>query len=134
MNVYKNMSALKYIIMCVNNWGLFLSQKKENGLKKVFEISDGESMCCEKRGKKRCGKVWWEREKAVPLQPQKRNRPVVVKLWRDAGGRRTGADAGFLKKKLEKKFAKNLAVKNKGSTFVTAFRKGNGAENIEMMR
>ena len=27
----------------------------------------------------------------------------VVKLWRDAGGRRTGADAGFLKKKLEKK-------------------------------
>jgi len=59
---------------------------------------------------------------------------VVVKLWRDAGGRRTGADAGFLKKKLEKKFAKNLAVKNKGSTFVTAFRKGNGAENIEMMR
>ena len=33
--------------------------------------------------------------KAVPLQPQKRNRPVVVKLWRDAGGRRTGADAGF---------------------------------------
>lgn len=27
---------------------LFLSQKKENGLKKVFEISDGESMCCEK--------------------------------------------------------------------------------------
>ena len=57
----------------------------------------------EKRGKKRCGKVWREREKAVPLQPQKRNRPVVVKLWRDAGGRRTGADAGFLKKKLEKK-------------------------------
>ena len=41
MNVYKNMSALKYIIMCVNNWGLFLSQKKENGVKKV-----------EKRGKK----------------------------------------------------------------------------------
>ena len=88
----------------------------------------------EKKAKKRCGKVWREREKAVPLQPQKRNRPVVVKLWRDAGGRRTGADAGFLKKKLEKKFAKNLAVKNKGSTFVTAFRKGNGAENIEMMR
>ena len=27
---------------------LFLSQKKENGVKKVFEISDGESMCCEK--------------------------------------------------------------------------------------
>ena len=48
MNVYKNMSALKYIIMCVNNWGLFLSQKKENGLKKVFEISDGESRRCEK--------------------------------------------------------------------------------------
>ena len=88
----------------------------------------------EKGGKKRCLKVWREREKAVPLQPQKRNRPVVVKLWRDAGGRRTGADAGFLKKKLEKKFAKNLAVKNKGSTFVTTFRKGNGAENIEMMR
>ena len=59
---------------------------------------------------------------------------MVVKLWRDAGGRWTGADAGFLKKKLGKKFAKNLAVKNKGSTFVTAFRKGNGAENIEMMR
>ena len=57
-----------------------------------------------------------------------------MKLLCDAGGRRTGADAGFLKKKLEKKFAKNLAVKNKGSTFVTAFRKGNGAENIEMMR
>lgn len=56
----------------------------------------------EKKGKKRCGKVWQERQKAVPLQPQKRNRPVVVKLWRDAGGRRTGADAGFLKKKLEK--------------------------------
>ena len=72
--------------------------------------------------------------KAVPLQPQKRNRPVVVKLWRDAGGRRTGADAGFWKRNLKKKFAKNLAVKNKGSTFVTAFRKGNGAENIEMMR
>ena len=36
MNVYKNMSALKYIIMCVNNWGLFLSQKKENGVKKSF--------------------------------------------------------------------------------------------------
>ena len=36
MNVYKNMSALKYIIMCVNNWGLFLSQKKENGVKKNF--------------------------------------------------------------------------------------------------
>lgn len=88
----------------------------------------------EKRGKKDAEKVWRGREKAVPLQPQKRNRPVVVKLWRDAGGRRTGADAGFLKKKLEKKFAKNLAVKNKGSTFVTAFRKGNGAENIEMMR
>lgn len=87
-----------------------------------------------KGAKKRCGKVWREAQKAVPLQPQKRNRPVVVKLWRDAGGRRTGADAGFLKKKLEKKFAKNLAVKNKGSTFVTAFRKGNGAENIEMMR
>ena len=31
---------------------LFLSQKKENGVKKVSEISDGESMCCEKRGKK----------------------------------------------------------------------------------
>ena len=59
---------------------------------------------------------------------------MVVKLWRDAGGRRTGADAGFLEKKLEKKFAKNLAVKNKGSTFVTAFLKGNSAENIEMMR
>ena len=27
---------------------LFLSQKKKNGVKKVFEISDGESMCCEK--------------------------------------------------------------------------------------
>ena len=27
---------------------LFLSQKKENGVKKVSEISDGESMCCEK--------------------------------------------------------------------------------------
>ena len=27
---------------------LFLSQKKENGVKKVFEISNGESMCCEK--------------------------------------------------------------------------------------
>ena len=27
---------------------LFLSQKKENGVKKVLEISDGESMCCEK--------------------------------------------------------------------------------------
>ena len=27
---------------------LFLSQKKENGVKKVFGISDGESMCCEK--------------------------------------------------------------------------------------
>ena len=53
---------------------------------------------------------------------------------RDAGGRRTGADAGFWKRNLKKKFAKNLAVKNKGSTFVTAFRKGNGAENIEMMR
>lgn len=26
----------------------FLSQKKENGVKKVSEISDGESMCCEK--------------------------------------------------------------------------------------
>lgn len=37
MNVYKNMSALKYIIMCVNNWGLFLSQKKENGVKKSFQ-------------------------------------------------------------------------------------------------
>ena len=37
-------------------------------------------------------------------------------------------------KETGKKFAKNLAVKNKGSTFVTAFRKGNGAENIEMMR
>ena len=56
------------------------------------------------------------------------------KLERDAGGRRTGADAGFWKRNLKKKFAKNLAVKNKGSTFVTAFRKGNGAENIEMMR
>ena len=33
---------------------LFLSQKKGNGVKKVSEISDGESMCCEKRGKKRC--------------------------------------------------------------------------------
>ena len=44
------------------------------------------------------------------------------------------ARRGVLEKKLEKKFAKNLAVKNKGSTFVTAFRKGNGAENIEMMR
>ena len=33
---------------------LFLSQKKENGVKKVSGISDGESMCCEKRGKKRC--------------------------------------------------------------------------------
>lgn len=52
MNVYKNMSALKYIIMCVNNWGLFLSQKKENGVKKVSEISGGESMCCEKGQKK----------------------------------------------------------------------------------
>ena len=48
MNVYENMSALKYIIMCVNNWDLFLSQKKENGVKKVSEISDGESRCCEK--------------------------------------------------------------------------------------
>ena len=37
MNVYKNMSALKYIIMCVNNWDLFLSQKKENGVKKVLK-------------------------------------------------------------------------------------------------
>ena len=27
---------------------LFLSQKEENGVKKVSEISDGESMCCEK--------------------------------------------------------------------------------------
>ena len=27
---------------------LFLSQKKENGVKKVSEISDGESMCCKK--------------------------------------------------------------------------------------
>ena len=27
---------------------LFLSQKKENGVKKVYEISDGESRCCEK--------------------------------------------------------------------------------------
>ena len=27
---------------------LFLSQKKENGVKKVSEISDGESICCEK--------------------------------------------------------------------------------------
>ena len=52
MNVYKNMSALKYIIMCVNNWGLFLSQKKENGVKKVSGISDGESMCCEKKLKR----------------------------------------------------------------------------------
>ncbi len=36
---------------------LFLSQKKENGVKKVSEISDGESMCCEKswkKGQKRC--------------------------------------------------------------------------------
>ena len=36
---------------------LFLSQKKENGVKKVSEISGGESMCCEKswkKGKKRC--------------------------------------------------------------------------------
>ena len=48
MNVYKNMSALKYIIMCVNNWDLFLSQEMENGVKKVSEISNGESMCCEK--------------------------------------------------------------------------------------
>ena len=52
MNVYKNMSALKYIIMCVNNWGLFLSQKKGKGVKKVFEISSGESMCCGKKLKK----------------------------------------------------------------------------------
>ena len=28
---------------------LFLSQKKENGVKKVSEISNGESMCCEKK-------------------------------------------------------------------------------------
>ena len=48
MNVYKNMSALKYIIMGVYNWDLFLSQKKENGVKKVSEISGGESICCEK--------------------------------------------------------------------------------------
>ena len=48
MNVYKNMSALKYIIMCVNNWDLFLSQKGKMGEKKVWEISDGESRCCEK--------------------------------------------------------------------------------------
>ena len=36
---------------------LFLSQKKENGVKKVSKISDGESRCCEKvekGGKKRC--------------------------------------------------------------------------------
>ena len=38
--------------MCVNNWDLFLSQKKENGVKKVSEISGGESMCCEKKFKK----------------------------------------------------------------------------------
>ena len=31
---------------------LFLSQKKENGVKKVSEISDGESMCCKKSWKK----------------------------------------------------------------------------------
>ncbi len=31
---------------------LFLSQKKENGVKKVSEISGGESMCCEKKLKK----------------------------------------------------------------------------------
>ena len=31
---------------------LFLSQKKENGVKKVSEISDGESMCCGKSWKK----------------------------------------------------------------------------------
>ena len=35
---------------------LFLSQKKENGVKKVSEISDGESMCCEKKLKKRVKK------------------------------------------------------------------------------
>lgn len=34
--------------MCVNNWGLFLSQKKGNGVEKVSGISNGESMCCEK--------------------------------------------------------------------------------------
>ena len=40
---------------------------------------------------------------------------------RDAGGRRAGADAGLEKEASKKKFAKNLVVKNKGSTFVTAF-------------
>ena len=53
--------------------------------------------------KKDAEKFGGKGKKAVPLQPQKRNRPVVVKLWRDAGGCRTGADAGFLKKKLKKK-------------------------------
>ena len=36
---------------------LFLSQKKENGVKKVSEISDGESMCCEKKLKKGAKKM-----------------------------------------------------------------------------
>ena len=52
MNVYKNMSALKYIIMCVNNWGLFLSQKGKMGEKKVWGISGGESKDCKKILKK----------------------------------------------------------------------------------
>ena len=36
---------------------LFLSQKKENGVKKVSEISGGESMCCEKKLKKGAKKM-----------------------------------------------------------------------------
>jgi len=35
---------------------LFLSQKKENGVKKVSGISDGESMCCEKKVEKKAKK------------------------------------------------------------------------------
>ena len=54
-----------------------------------------------------------EKVKAVPLQPQKRNRPVVVKLWRDAGGRRTGADAGFWKRNLKKSSRKIWRLKIK---------------------
>ena len=43
--------------MCVNNWGLFLSQKGEMGEKKVWGISGGESRCCKKILKKGAKKM-----------------------------------------------------------------------------
>ena len=36
MNVYKNISALKYIIMCVNNWGLVSVAKEGKRGEKSF--------------------------------------------------------------------------------------------------